>query len=101
MNQHKIDIYIQSNDNLAFTEAWVKDAVADYFDKVYEREWNEGEVVIIARQNAKESPGTDNQHPQPAMCLGCEYWRMPSGGHCMRGEGIEFCFKVGTHAGVR
>ena len=41
------------------------------------------------------------QHPQPAMCLGCEYWRMPSGGHCMRGEGTEFCFKVGTHAGVR
>lgn len=42
-----------------------------------------------------------NQHPQPAMCLGCEYWRMPSGGHCMRGEGVVFCFKVGTHAGVR
>jgi len=39
--------------------------------------------------------------PQPAMCLGCEYWRMPSGGHCMRGEGVEFCFKVGTHSGVR
>ena len=44
---------------------------------------------------------TDAQQPQPAMCLGCEYWRMPSGGHCMRGEGVEFCFKVGTHAGVR
>ena len=42
-----------------------------------------------------------NQHPQPAMCLGCEYWRIPSVGHCMRGEGTEFCFKVGTHAGVR
>jgi hypothetical protein len=42
-----------------------------------------------------------SQQPQPAMCLGCEYWRMPSGGHCMRGEGVEFCFKVGTHAGVR
>ena len=42
-----------------------------------------------------------NQHPQPAMCLGCEYWKLPSVGHCMRGEGTEFCFKVGTHAGVR
>lgn len=36
-----------------------------------------------------------NQQPQPAMCLGCEYWRMPSEGHCMRGEGVEFCFKTG------
>lgn len=48
-----------------------------------------------------EEKFTCAQQPQPAMCLGCEYWRMPSGGHCMRGEGVEFCFKVGTHAGVR
>jgi hypothetical protein len=48
-----------------------------------------------------ELAATDAQEPQPAMCLGCEYWRMPSVGHCMRGEGVEFCFKVGTHAGVR
>jgi len=41
------------------------------------------------------------QQPQPAMCLGCEYWRNPSSGHCIRGEGTDFCFKVGTHAGVR
>ena len=49
----------------------------------------------------KELLQTDAQQPQPEMCLGCEYWRMPSCGHCMRGEGVEFCFKVGTHAGVR
>jgi hypothetical protein len=41
------------------------------------------------------------QHTQLAMCLGCEYWKLPSQGHCMRGEGTAFCFKVGTHAGVR
>ena len=59
----------------------------------------DGEYVKFA--DIKELLQTEEQHPQPAMCLGCEYWRMPSGGHCMRGEGVEFCFKVGTHAGVR
>lgn len=36
------------------------------------------------------------QHPQPAKCLGCTYWRHPSAGHCMRGDGDEYCVKVGT-----
>jgi len=64
----------------------------------------EVDLVAITKNAAlgiKELAATDAQQPQPAMCLGCEYWRMPSGGHCMRGEGVEFCFKVGTHAGVR
>lgn len=59
------------------------------------------DVAKIAALEAEVASLRNNQHPQPAMCLGCEYWRMPSGGHCMRGEGVEFCFKVGTHAGVR
>jgi hypothetical protein len=62
-----------------------------------------GDELIEAWQALKAAVEIANsiQQPQPAMCLGCEYWRMPSGGHCMRGDGVEFCFKVGTHAGVR
>lgn len=64
----------------------------------------EVDLVAITKNAAlgiKELAATDAQQPQPAMCLGCEYWRNPSCGHCMRGEGTEFCFKSGTHAGVR
>jgi len=64
---------------------------------------NEGIVDGVDRikKVLEEAVEISIQHPQPVMCLGCEYWRMPSYGHCMRGEGVEFCFKVGTHTGVR
>jgi hypothetical protein len=58
-------------------------------------------IVDDAEKAMKEIMNMQGQNPQPAMCLGCEYWKLPSQGHCMRGEGVEFCFKSGTHAGVR
>jgi hypothetical protein len=66
---------------------------------------NDLKISALLKENAalkaKVASLRINQQPQPAMCLGCEYWKLPSQGHCMRGEGTEFCVKVGTHAGVR
>jgi hypothetical protein len=41
------------------------------------------------------------KHPQPAKCLGCEYWQGPCGNCCMRGDSEESCIKVGTLQAVR
>ena len=75
------------------------DFITEYYD--HWQTYPSLQNIWDAATEAAEEKFTFAQQPQPAMCLGCEYWRMPSGGHCMRGDGVEFCFKVGTHAGVR
>jgi hypothetical protein len=88
-----------------FRYAWMKDGV--YYvgscgSTLKEAQSDvENERAADKGSHGQQSGKTPAQQPQPAMCLGCEYWRIPSVGHCMRGEGVEFCFKVGTHAGVR
>ena len=88
-----------------FRYAWMKDGV--YYvgscgSTLKEAQSDvENERAADKGSHGQQSGKTPAQQPQPAMCLGCEYWRIPSVGHYMRGEGVEFCFKVGTHAGVR
>lgn len=59
--QHKVEVFVNNEDSLSNVEQWIKDAVADMFEMVYEREGNEGELIVIAQQNkGSAEQQTDN-----------------------------------------
>jgi hypothetical protein len=52
-------------------------------------------TALIAEQRSV-APANTVQQAQPAKCLACEFWQKPRAGHCIRGDGEQYCVKVGT-----